>query len=123
MDDVIRGLWAAVATPLDAAGGVDREALVRHAQGLLAAGCDGLVLFGTTGEGPSFAAVERLAALEAVLQAGIPAHALAIGAGGPAVPETVALARSALSLGLNHILILPPFYFRDATESGLEDAF
>ena len=69
MHDVIRGLWVAVATPLDAAGAVDREALVRHCHGLLAAGCDGVVAFGITGEGPSFAPQECLTAVEALLQA------------------------------------------------------
>jgi len=123
MDDVIRGLWVAVATPLDATGAIDHVALVRHCQWLLANRCDGLALFGTTGEGPSFGAKERLAAAEAVLQAGIPADKISLGTGCPAVPETVALTRGALALGLTHALILPPYFFRDATEQGLEDAF
>ena len=123
MHDVIRGLWVAVATPLDAAGAVDREALVRHCQALLTAGCDGLALFGTTGEGPSFATPERLGALEAVLQSGIPAPRLALGTGCPSVQETVMLTRGALWLGLTHALILPPYFFRDATPQGIEDAF
>ena len=123
MHDVIRGLWVAVATPLDAAGAVDHEALVRHCQGLLAGGCDGVVVFATTGEGPSFAMPERLAAVEALLQAGIPSLRIALGTGGPAIPETVALTRGALALGLMHAVILPPYFFRDATGQGIEDAF
>jgi 4-hydroxy-tetrahydrodipicolinate synthase len=123
MNDVISGLWVAVATPLDPAGAVDRDALVKHCQWLLANNCDGLALFGTTGEGPSFSASERLAAAEAVLQAGIPATQISLGTGCPAVPDTVAMTRGALALGLTHALILPPYFFRDATEQGLEDAF
>jgi 4-hydroxy-tetrahydrodipicolinate synthase len=123
MHDVISGLWAAVATPLDPAGAVDHAGLVRHCQWLLASGCDGLVLFGTTGEGPSFAAAERLAATEALLQAGIPAARVALGTGGPSVPDTVALIRGALAIGLTHVLILPPWFFRDVPDQGLEDAF
>ena len=84
MNDVICGLWVAVATPLDPAGAVDRDALVKHCQWLLANNCDGLALFGTTGEGPSFSASERLAAAEAVLQAGIPATQISLGTGCPA---------------------------------------
>lgn len=123
MHDVISGLWVAVATPLDASGAVDHDALVRHCKWLLANSCDGLALFGTTGEGTSFAGSEKLAAAEAVLQAGIPANQISLGTGCPAVPETVALTRGALALGLTHALILPPYFFRDATEQGLEDAF
>jgi 4-hydroxy-tetrahydrodipicolinate synthase len=123
MHDVIRGLWAAVVTPLDPAGAVDRAVLVRHCQWLLASGCDGVALFSTIGEGPSFAASERLASAEALLHAGIPASRVALGTGCPSVADTVGLTRGALVLGLTHVLILPPYFFRDATEPGLEDAF
>ena len=122
MHNVIRGLWVAVTTPLDAAGAVDHEALVRHCNGLLALGCDGVVPFGPTGEGPSFTKHERLAAVEALLQAGIPSPRIALGVGCPAIPETVALTRAALALGLRHVVILPPYFFRDAPEQGIEDA-
>jgi 4-hydroxy-tetrahydrodipicolinate synthase len=123
MPDVISGLWVAVATPLDPSGAVDHVALAKHCKWLLANNCDGLALFGSTGEGTSFGASEKLAAAEAVLQAGIPAAQISLGTGCPAVPETVALTRGALALGLTHALILPPYFFRDATEQGLEDAF
>ena len=65
MSEAIRGAWAAATTPLDGAGGIDTTALARHARWLLDEGCDGLVLFGTSGEGPSFTLAERLAAAEA----------------------------------------------------------
>ena len=70
MPDAITGLWAAATTPSDAAGAIDHAALARHAQRLLHWGCDGLVLFGSCGEGPSFSIAERLAATEAVLRSG-----------------------------------------------------
>jgi 4-hydroxy-tetrahydrodipicolinate synthase len=123
MPDCIRGLWAAMATPLDADGAVDHAALVRHGLWLMEHGCDGLVPFGTTGEGPSFAAGEKLAAVEALLKAGIAADRIAIGSGCPAIPDTVALTRAAMGMGLQHALVLPPYYFRDATEAGVEAAF
>jgi 4-hydroxy-tetrahydrodipicolinate synthase len=123
MSDVIRGLWVAMATPLDAVGAVDHAALAGHALWLIDQGCDGLVPFGTTGEGPSFAAAERLAATEALLKAGIPASQIALGTGCPAIPDTVALTRDMMALGLTHALILPPYFFRDAPAEGVEDAF
>jgi 4-hydroxy-tetrahydrodipicolinate synthase len=119
----ITGLWAACATPLEAGGGVDHAAFARHGARLLTAGCDGLVLFGTTGEGPSFTSAERLAAVAALLKAGIAPDRLALGTGGPAIGDTIALIRDALSLGLVHALILPPYYFRDAPPEGIGDAF
>ncbi len=47
----IRGLWCASLTPLDADGSVDCARLVAHVHRLTAKGVDGIVLFGTTGEG------------------------------------------------------------------------
>jgi len=123
MSDPIGGLWVAMATPLDAAGGVDHPAFVRHAQWLLAQGCDGLVPFGTTGEGTSFSASERLAAIEALLHAGIPVQRIALASGFPAITDSITLTRQALGLGLVHVLLLPPYFYRDATAEGIEDAF
>lgn len=123
MTDRIEGLWVALATPLDEAGEVDRAALATHAQNLLRRDCDGVVLFGTTGEGPSFTASERLEAAEALLAAGIPAPQIALGTGCPAIRDTVALTRGALALGITQALILPPYFFRDAPAQGLTDAF
>ena len=65
--------------------------MVRHATGLMRGGCDGVVLFGTTGEGPSFSAVERVGALEALLAVGIPAERLCLSTGFPAISDSVAL--------------------------------
>lgn len=123
MADAIRGFWVAAPTPLDAAGAVDHGALARHARRLFDADADGIVLFGTTGEGTSFGGAERLAATEALLAAGVPAERIGLGAGFPAVTESVALTRAALALGLTQVLLLPPFFYRDASPEGIADAF
>jgi 4-hydroxy-tetrahydrodipicolinate synthase len=123
MHDGIHGFWIAAATPLDASGQVDTRLLGDHARTLFARGCDGLVLFGTTGEGTAFTAAERLATVQALLAQGIPANRLSLGVGFPAIPDMIALSKNALSLGLTHLLALPPFYYRDVTEDGLVDAF
>ena len=123
MSETIHGLWVAMATPVAADGSVDHAALVGHAKGLMAAGCDGLVPFGTTGEGTSFSAAERLAAIEAMLAGGIAPGRIAPGTGCPAITDTIALTRSFLGLGLHHVLILPPYYYRDVDAQGIEDAF
>lgn len=123
MSEMITGLWAAMATPIDADGKVDHAALVKHGQFLTAHGCDGLVPFGTTGEGTSFSAREKLAAVEALLNSGVPAQSIALGTGCPAIPDTIALTREAMGLGLVHAMILPPYYYRDVPDEGIEDAF
>ena len=122
MPEAITGLWAAATTPTDTAGAIDHAALARHAQRLLNAGCDGLVLFGSCGEGPSFSIAERLRAAEAVLAADIAPERLALGAGCPAIADTVALTRGTLALGVAHVLLLPPYYFSGVPAQGIEDA-
>jgi 4-hydroxy-tetrahydrodipicolinate synthase len=122
MPEAITGLWAAATTPTDTAGSIDPAALTRHAKRLLNSGCDGLVLFGSCGEGPSFSIAERLSAAEAVLGAGIAPERLALGTGCPAIADTVTLTRSTLALGVTRVLLLPPYYFSGVLEQGTEDA-
>ncbi len=123
MQDGIHGFWVAAATPLDATGQVDTTLLGDHARALFGQGCDGLVLFGTTGEGPAFSAVERIAVMRALLDQGIAPERLALGVGFPAIHDAVGLCRVALALGLTQVLALPPYFFRDVTEDGLVDAY
>ncbi len=123
MRDGIGGFWVALATPLAADGSVDRAEMLRHAGALFAKSVDGVVLFGTTGEGTSFSAGERLAAIEALLAGGVAPSRIALGTGFPAIPDSVALTRAALALGLTQMLILPPYFYRDADAAGIEDAF
>jgi 4-hydroxy-tetrahydrodipicolinate synthase len=123
MSDAISGFWVATATPLTAAGTVDDAKLAGHALQLFEQGVDGVVLFGTTGEGTSFGIAERLATVEALLTSGVAADRIGLGGGFPAITDAIALARSALGLGLKHVLMLPPYFDRSVTADGIEDAF
>jgi 4-hydroxy-tetrahydrodipicolinate synthase len=123
MQDGIHGFWVAAATPLDAAGQIDTALLGDHARALFAQGCDGLVLFGTTGEGTSFSAVERIAAVRVLLAQGIVPERMALGVGFPAIHDAVGLCRAVLAVGLTQVLALPPHFYRDVTEDGVFDAY
>lgn len=117
--DPLSGLWCATLTPLTAAGGIDHERLADHVHDLLGRGVDGIVLFGTTGEGPSFAVGERTEALDELLASGVPAHSLAIATGCPVLPDTAALIRHALSSGCPRCLVLPPYFWKGVDDAGL----
>jgi 4-hydroxy-tetrahydrodipicolinate synthase len=123
MTEAIRGFWVASATPLAADGSVDSAKLAAHAKQLFGKGVDGVVLFGTTGEGASFNVAERVATVEAVLEAGVAPERIGIGGGFPAISDSIALTRAALGLGLRHVLLLPPYFDRSVTPEGIEDAF
>ncbi|MBR0961372.1 dihydrodipicolinate synthase family protein [Bradyrhizobium japonicum] len=123
MTEAIRGFWVASPTPLAADGGVDHARLAGHAEHLFSKGVDGVVLFGTTGEGTSFNAAERVATIEALLKNGVAPDRIGIGGGFPAITDSIALTRAVLGLGLRHVLLLPPYFDRSVTPEGIEDAF
>src|SRR3954454_19786971 len=106
MTEAIRGFWVASATPLATDGSVDSAKLAAHGEQLFGKGIDGVVLFGTTGEGTSFNVAERVATIEAVLKAGVAPDRIGIGGGFPAVSDIIALTRAVLGLGLRHVLYL-----------------
>ena len=64
-------LMVAAATPLTADLHPDVGMLARHIAMLLDAGCDGVALFGTTGEGTEFSVEDRTEALEASSPPGV----------------------------------------------------
>jgi 4-hydroxy-tetrahydrodipicolinate synthase len=118
-----RGVFSAALTPVTATLAPDHALFVAHCRRLLAEGCDGIALLGTTGEANSFTTDERRALLEAVVAAGIAPERLLPGTGVAAAMETVTLTRHALSLGVTTVVMLPPFYYKGITEDGLFAAY
>lgn len=119
MSFAISGVNCAAATPLNADLSPDLGLFTEHCRRLLAQGCDGVALLGTTGEANSFSLAERKAILEAALKAGIGPEQLIPGTGVAAAPETVELTRHALSLGVTRVVMLPPFYYKGVSDEGL----
>jgi 4-hydroxy-tetrahydrodipicolinate synthase len=113
------GVYSAVLTPMDAQLAVDSRKYADHCRWLLANGCDGLAVMGTTGEANSFTVQERLKAIEDLVAAGISAGRLMVGTGCCAVPDTIELTRHALGLGAGGVLMLPPFYYKQVSDEGI----
>ncbi|KQU93524.1 dihydrodipicolinate synthetase [Devosia sp. Root105] len=119
----ISGVYCATVTPLNADLSPDLKRLGAHCQNLLAEGCHGIALLGTTGEANSFSVAERKAILEGALAAGITPEQLAPGVGVAAIPDTVELTRHALSLGISRVVMLPPFYYKGVSDDGIFAAY
>ncbi len=115
--------WCAAVTPVNERGDCDLPRLAGHVRRVLDAGCDGVVLFGTTGEGASFTVAERLAALDGALAAGIPADRILLGCIDTALPDAVEAARGAIRRNLRGVVVTPPFYYKDASEDGVTAAY
>jgi 4-hydroxy-tetrahydrodipicolinate synthase len=115
------GVYAAALTPLTSACSLDLEAVAPYLAFLASRGCHGALIFGTTGEGPSFSPAERGAIWQIALQVRkkYPDFRLLAGTGTPSLTETVDMTRVAFDLGYNGVVVLPPYYFRKATDEGL----
>ena len=119
----LAGVYAAAVTPLyeQPNSKLDLESVPLLMQFLASRGCHGIVLFGTTGEGPSFSPHERETLMQAARAAreAMPGFRLIAGTGTPSLSETVDLTKLAFDLGYEGVLIVPPYYFRKATDNGL----
>lgn len=115
----IEGVFAAALTFVDQDLRPDSRACIAHCQWLLANGCDGIGLLGTTGEAASFSVGQRRALLDAVLEAGVPAERIIAGTGAAALADAVELTAHAAQAGVAGCLVIPPFYFKDVPEGGL----
>ena len=119
----LAGVYAAAVTPLHEQpdSTLDVESLPNLMSFLAGRGCHGIVLFGTTGEGPSFSPTERETLMRAACEArqAMPGFRLIAGTGTPSLSETIDLTRLAFDLGYDAVLVVPPYYFRKATDQGL----
>ena len=100
----------AMVTPFTADGGLDLDSAQRLATHLVDAGCDGLVISGTTGESPTTSDQEKDQLLRAVIEAvGDRAHVVA-GVGTYDTHHTIELATQADKAGANGTLVVTPYY-------------
>ncbi|MGD0969533.1 MAG: dihydrodipicolinate synthase family protein [Candidatus Aquilonibacter sp.] len=111
----LTGVWSAVLTPVDERYEPDAPRAVDYYRDLLRDGIDGINLLGTTGEAMSFSADQRLRLMEAVA-AGVPRERTMCGTGASSLADAIRLTRAASELGLAAALIMPPFFFRDASD-------
>jgi 4-hydroxy-tetrahydrodipicolinate synthase len=114
------GLNCALSTPFGKDGAVDLSRLVAHARWVLDNGCDGITLFGTTGEGASLGLSERNRMLGALAGAGLEMRKQVLaGVSAASIEEAVAQAQAGYDAGCRGLLVAPPFYFGNAGDDGL----
>jgi len=122
MNPDIHGLWPALLIPVAADGSLDTPRAMAHARHMLASGCDGVTLFGTTGEGPAFTMDERKALLESMLGSGIRADQIIVTTTALALGDAIALGCHAARLGVHRQMFMPPFYFNQPRDAGIVEA-
>lgn len=107
----VSGIYAALLTPRKAGtSDADAAAFLEYLDRTVAAGVDGVVLFGATGEFIHFDLAERVrCASLAVRRSRVPAlvnisHSTMLG--------TIALAESAMKVGAAGVMLMPPYFYR-----------
>ena len=105
-------MLTAMVTPFKPDGSVDTETAARLATHLIDAGCDGLVLSGTTGESPTTTDAEKLTLLRAVLEAVGDRARVITGAGTYDTAHSIHLAKACEAEGAHGLLVVTPYYSR-----------
>jgi 4-hydroxy-tetrahydrodipicolinate synthase len=102
----------AMVTPFDADGGLDLSRAEELADHLVELGNDGLVVNGTTGEGPTTTDAEKAELVRAVVGAVGDRATVVAGAGTYDTAHSVHLAREAERAGAHGLLVVTPYYSR-----------
>ena len=106
---MLRGALAAALTPLrDDGAALDEEGFGPYVEFLAAAGLDGTLVLGTTGEGILLSAAERRRAAQLFLEGPLP---VIVHCGAQTTAETAALAEHAAGAGAAGVAVISPPYF------------
>lgn len=118
---MFKGVITALVTPFrnDA---VDEESLRRLVNEQIAAGIDGLVPVGTTGESPTVTAEEHIRIIKIVVEETRKRVPVIAGTGANATHEAIELTREAKAVGADGTLQVTPYYNKP-TQEGLYQHF
>jgi 4-hydroxy-tetrahydrodipicolinate synthase len=103
-------LLTAMVTPFAADGSVNHDAARRLARHLVDSGSDGIVVCGTTGEGPTVADHEKLELFETIVSEVGATHTVIANTGTYDTHHSVGLTRAALATGVDGFLVVTPYY-------------
>ncbi len=109
-------LLTAMVTPFDEQGGVDYEQAKRLANALLDSGSDGLVITGTTGEGPTLSTEEKIRLYAEVKEAIGGRGAVIAGTTDNNTANSIELSAEAEAVGADALLLTVPAYNKPPQE-------
>ncbi len=109
-------LLTAMVTPFSADGSVNFASARRLAAHLVETGSDGVVICGTTGEGPTVNDREKIDLIDAVADEVGGSACIVANTGTYDTHHSVALTRSALATGVDGFLVVTPYYNKPPLE-------
>jgi 4-hydroxy-tetrahydrodipicolinate synthase len=107
----LHGIVPALITPLDDSGRVDEWSVQSLVEFQIRAGVHGLLVLGSTGEGPLLPVDEKLRLVRATVAAVRGRLPVMVGIAHSSPAESAAFARQAHVAGANALVTTPPFYF------------
>src|ERR1700746_2506314 len=113
------GVLVPVLTPFTPDGEPDAGRFVAFCRWLLDQGAGGLSVFGTTSEANSMSGAERMALLDALVEAGGPPDKLMPGTRACSISGGGSLVHHAVGHGCGGVLMLPPFYYKGVSDDGI----
>jgi 4-hydroxy-tetrahydrodipicolinate synthase len=108
-DEPFAGVYPAMLTPFDGNGSIDYDRLRADARRLEAAGVDGLVPVGSTGESATLSHDEHVDVVQAVVEAVDDVPVIA-GSGSNNTREALELSHAAKDVGADALLLISPYY-------------
>lgn len=117
------GVWVDVLVPLQSDFSIDEGRLASHLRNLSAKGFENFLMFGHAGEGTSFSADEKLAAVTHVIEAGVEANNLLLGVNSSSYTDVAQFIRKACAKGVRRFLVSAPLYDQPYSHIGLFDYF
>jgi len=118
-EESMKGIICPVLTPFNDDLSFNGDLYLQHARNLLDSGIHVLSPFGTTGEALSMSVEERMNAVDCLIDGGINPSQIMPGAGLCNFPETLQLVRHAVNRSCRAVMLLPPFFYKNATDEGL----
>jgi 4-hydroxy-tetrahydrodipicolinate synthase len=118
--EALQGIVPALITPLDRDGRVDEASVASLIEFQLAAGVSGVLVLGSTGEGPLLGVQEKLRLVRGTVDAVRGRVPVMVGIAHSSPAESVAFGMQAQQAGANALVTTPPFYFLSTQPELLE---
>src|SRR5438477_5309012 len=112
---MFRGTFTAVVTPFRQ-GALDLDGLSKLIETQIAAGIDGIVAVGTTGESPTLSHDERVTVIRRCVEVAKGRCTVLAGTGSYSTRDAIEASKHAESLGVDGLLIVSPYYNKPSQE-------
>ena len=109
------GIYAASMSVFNENLSLDIDSTIRHSEKLIAAGCHGVAIFGSTGQGQLISLSEKKKLIERLKNNQLKDHFL-IGTGSNSLSENIGIMKHSINQGMNRFLLMPPAYYKYGDE-------